>query len=50
MDQAPVDMKLTMDLKDHSPMELTWARIGQLDQAPVDMKLTMDLKDHALLN
>jgi hypothetical protein len=28
MDQAPADMKLTMDLKDHSPIELTWA-IGQ---------------------
>jgi hypothetical protein len=27
MDQAPVDMKLTMDLKDHSPIELTWAKI-----------------------
>jgi hypothetical protein len=26
MDQAPVDMKLTMDLKDHSPIELTWAK------------------------
>jgi hypothetical protein len=23
---SPVDMKLTMDLKDHSPIELTWAK------------------------
>jgi hypothetical protein len=48
MDQAPVDMKLTMDLKDHSPIELTWAKDHgqfQMDQAPADMKLTMDLKD-----
>jgi hypothetical protein len=22
----PADMKLTMDLKDHSPIELTWAK------------------------
>jgi hypothetical protein len=26
MDQAPADMKSTMDLKDHSPIELTWAK------------------------
>jgi hypothetical protein len=46
LDQAPVDMKLTMDLKDHSPIELTWAKGSwsiSMDQAPADMKLTMDL-------
>jgi hypothetical protein len=52
MDQAPVDMKNTMDLKDHSPIELTWAKDQSIsmDQAPVDMKLTMDLKIIAPLN
>jgi hypothetical protein len=46
MDQASVDMKLTMDLKDHSPIELTCEGSWSMDQASVDMKLTMDLKDH----
>jgi carbonic anhydrase len=49
-DQAPVDMKLTTDLKDHSPIELTWAKDhGQFQwtKLSVDMKLTMDLKDHS---
>jgi hypothetical protein len=51
MDQAPVDMKLTMDLKDHVPLNMgegSWSI--SMDQAPADMKLTMDLKDHSPLN
>jgi hypothetical protein len=51
MDQVSVDMKLTMDLKDHSPIELTWANgimVNFNGPSPVDMKLTMDLKDHVL--
>jgi hypothetical protein len=45
---STVDMKLTMDLKDHSLLSVTWARkslVNSMDQA-VDMKLTMNLKDH----
>jgi hypothetical protein len=49
MDQAPVDMKLTMDLKRIiAPLELTWAKImvTSMDQASWH-EMTMDLKDHS---
>jgi hypothetical protein len=46
MDRTQLDMKLTMDLKDHSPIELTWAIAVNLPTKLQDMKLT-NLKDHS---